>query len=131
MNKLLMALAGLLACSAAAQDDYASLIAREWLEIVDAGYYMQSYQLSDDAFKAVLSAPQWEDALTKIRLPLGEVVWRSEIEQKKLESVPGWPNGEYITIDFNTKFEHTNAIVETITLSKSSGEWLPVGYFIR
>lgn len=131
MKTLVIALTFLFSCFAVAQDDRASSVAREWLEIVDAENYFQSYQLTDDAFKDVLTAPQWEDALNNIRLPFGSVVWRSEIKHKKLDSIPGWPSGEYITIEFNTKLELSNAIIETVTLSRNSGEWRPIGYFIK
>lgn len=132
MKQWVIAVTVLFSCFAVAQDDHASsLVAREWLEIVDAENYFQSYQLTDNAFKDVLTAPQWEDALNNIRLPFGRVVWRSEIKRKEMNSIPGWPRGEYITIEFNTKFEMSNAIIETVTLSRNSGEWRPIGYFIK
>lgn len=115
----------------AAQENDALSVARAWLETVDAGYYNQSYELTDTAFKSELSLSQWNDALDKFRHPLGMVVLRSEIVQEKSERLPGRPDGKYITIQFITKFEHARSAIETITLSQNGGDWRPVGYFIK
>ncbi|WP_284246221.1 DUF4019 domain-containing protein [Thalassotalea insulae] len=34
-------------------------------------------------------------------------------------------------IQFQTEFQNKKSAIETLTLSKSRGNWLPVGYFIK
>nr|WP_254053192.1 DUF4019 domain-containing protein [Shewanella sp. WE21] len=34
-------------------------------------------------------------------------------------------------MQFQTEFEYKKLATETLTLSKTSGQWLPVGYFIK
>lgn len=131
MKKGLVTFTCLVSFFVAAQENDALSVAKAWLETVDAGYYNQSYELTDNAFKSEISVSQWHDALDKFRHPLGMVVLRSEIVQEKSESLPGRPDGKYITIQFITKFEYAGSAIETITLSKDSGDWLPVGYFIK
>jgi len=58
-------------------------------------------------------------------------VSRTELCSKEYTSLPGVQDGEYLIIQFKTDFQNKKSLTETVTLSKSSGEWLPVGYFIK
>lgn len=114
-----------------ANDSAGSIAAKEWLKIVDAGEYVESWQKSDAFFKSQLTQTEWSVALTGVRTPLGQVRSRSELGAKEYSSLPGVPDGEYLVIQFQTEFQNKTSATETLTLSKSSGDWLPVGYFIK
>jgi hypothetical protein len=114
-----------------ANDSAGSIAAKEWLKIVDAGEYVESWQKSDAFLKSQLTQTESSAALTGVRTPLGQVRSRSELGAKEYSSLPGVPDGEYLVIQFQTEFQNKTSATETLTLSKSSGDWLPVGYFIK
>jgi hypothetical protein len=114
-----------------ANDSAGSIAAKEWLKIVDVGEYVESWQKSDAFFKSQLTQTESSAALTGVRTPLGQVRSRSELGAKEYSSLPGVPDGEYLVIQFQTEFQNKTSATETLTLSKSSGDWLPVGYFIK
>lgn len=93
--------------------------------------YGESWQKADSFFKSQLSKKQWNSALKGIRTPLGKVISRTELSAKEYSSLPGVPDGEYLVIQFQTDFQNKKASTEILTLSKSSGQWLTVGYFIK
>jgi hypothetical protein len=114
-----------------ANDSAGSIAAKEWLKIVDAGEYVESWQKSDAFLKSQLTQTESSAALAGVRTPLGQVRSRSELGAKEYSSLPGVPDGEYLVIQFQTEFQNKTSATETLTLSKSSGDWLPVGYFIK
>jgi len=131
MKKLILILSLCVSSFVWANDSSGSIAAKEWLNIIDAGEYGESWQKADSLFKSQLSQKKWYSALKGIRTPLGEVTSRSELNAKEYTSLPGVPDGEYLVIQFKTEFQNKKSSTETLTLSKNSGQWLPVGYFIK
>ena len=131
MEKLRLILSMLASSFIWSNESAGSIAAKEWLKIVDVGEYVESWQKSDAFFKSQLTQIEWSVALTGVRTPLGQVKSRSELGAKEYSSLPGVPDGEYLVIQFQTKFQNKKSATETLTLSKSSGDWLPVGYFIK
>ena len=55
----------------------------------------------------------------------GKVLQRNVKTKVYKTSVPGAPDGEYVVIQFQTKFEHKASAIETVTPSKEKdGSWL-------
>jgi hypothetical protein len=131
MKKLILLLSLCLTFIVWADDRTATTVANEWLKIVDAGNYSESWQKSDSFFQSQLSEQKWSGALKSVRTPLGDVNSRTKVAAKEYTSLPGVPDGMYTVIQFETNFENKESATETLTLSKSSGAWLPVGYFIN
>jgi len=131
MKKLILILSLCVSSFVWANESTGSIAAKEWLNIIDAGEYAKSWQKADSFFKSQLSQKKWDNALEGIRTPLGKVTSRSELSTKEYSSLPGVPDGEYLVIQFQTEFQNKKSSTETLTLSKSSGQWLPVGYFIK
>ncbi len=131
MKKLILILSLCLSSFVWANESSGSIAAKEWLNIIDAGKYAESWQKADSFFKSQLSQKKWNNALKDIRTPLGKVTSRSELSAKEYSSLPGVPSGEYLVIQFQTEFQNKKSFTETLTLSKNSGQWLPVGYFIK
>jgi hypothetical protein len=131
MKKLILILSLCISSFVWAHESSGSIAAKEWLQIVDAGKYIESWQKSDSLFQSQLSQNKWDSALKGVRTPLGKVKSRSELGAKEYASLPGVPKGEYLVIQFQTEFQNKTSATETLTLSKSSGQWLPVGYFIK
>ena len=116
---------------ALAADDEQVQSAYSWLEMIDAGKYEESWNLSGSFFKGELSRDQWLHALTKARKPLGNLRSREVRSVTETGSLPGAPDGEYVIFIFTSSFEGQDSATETLTLTKENGEWRLVGYFIR
>lgn len=131
MKNLLLILSLIMSSVVWANPAPGSSASKEWLKIIDAGKYGESWQKADSFFKSQLSQKKWDSTLKGIRTPLGKVTSRIELSAKEYSSLPGVPDGEYLVIQFQTDFQNKKASTEILTLSKNSGKWLTVGYFIQ
>jgi predicted SnoaL-like aldol condensation-catalyzing enzyme len=52
---------------------------------------------------------------------------RTEVASYKV-SMPGAPDGEYVTVRFSTDFEKKKDAQELVTLVYENGTWRPLGY---
>jgi Protein of unknown function (DUF4019) len=118
--------------AAATREQAAQEAAQQWLSLVDAGDYAESWQTASGGFKHAVSQQQWQDALTAVRRPLGDLEKREFKSAEYKTSLPGVPDGEYVVLIFNTVFENKKAAVETLTMQlEKDGTWRSSGYFIR
>jgi hypothetical protein len=130
MKPLILILCLFISCSVWAETTKNMPVAINWLQLIDAGEYTKSWQQADVLFKSQLSKANWKSALNTVRAPLGKVATREQISANAYSSLPGAPQGKYLIVQFKTQFSARLA-VETLTLSKSSGQWRAVGYFIK
>ena len=130
----------MLACAvlpAGAQDEGLDLrpadqAARAWLATVDAGRYGDSWENAAELFKQTIPKLRWETTVQAVREPLGVVVGRKVRAMNYARVLPGAPEGEYVVIQFDTRFENRPLSVETVTpMREKDGSWKVSGYFIR
>jgi len=100
--------------------------ARDWLAIVDAGHWEESWRATSETFRSLNSVQAWTQASEQARVPLGAVVSRADLS---LESVPAPPRGLEM-VKFRTSFANRAAATETVTLVREGGGWRVVGYWI-
>lgn len=113
-------------------DPAAERAALEWLALIDRGETAASWDAAASLFRRAVSAQQWAQSLDAARTPLGPVVARRLKSARAATELPGAPDGEYVVLQFDTKFEHKRAAVETVTpMRDGDGEWRVSGYFIR
>ncbi|NQT93038.1 MAG: DUF4019 domain-containing protein [Lentisphaerae bacterium] len=105
--------------------------AREWLELVDDGLYVESWQDSAAFFRAVVTSGQWVRAMDGTRRPLGGTASRQVRGSRYRTTMPGAPDGEYVIIRFDTAFANKKKSVETVTPMLENGTWRVSGYYIR
>lgn len=106
--------------------------ASEWLSIVDGGNYAGSWDYTSNYFQNSVAKNKWNDALTAIRKPLGEVLSRNVASIKYATELPGAPDGEYVVIQYETSFKNKAFAVETVTpMLNEDGTWRVSGYFIK
>lgn len=105
--------------------------ANSWLALLDGEDYLSSWQQCDEIAKEKVTAQQWEKAVSQVRQQMGKVQSRSLSSIQLSSTLPGLPNGSYALLTFNTQFENKSLSIETIPMSKASGNWKPIGYFIR
>jgi hypothetical protein len=128
-----MAMSGFQQSKASESDEAAAeKAALSWLSLVDESKYPQSWTEAASYFKSAIKKSQWEAQVKAAREPMGKIVSRAVKSKKYATSLPGAPDGEYVVIQFETKFANKSAAVETITPQKDKdGQWRVSGYFIR
>ncbi len=106
--------------------------ALEWLQLVDAGNYAQSWSTASALFRQQVSEAQWQSAAMGVRAPLGAVKSRRVMSADFMTVLPGAPAGQYVVVRFDSSFEHRSSAVETVTPMKDSdGKWRVSGYYIK
>ncbi|MEH3041387.1 MAG: DUF4019 domain-containing protein [Sphingomonas paucimobilis] len=101
--------------------------ARQFLELVDAGRWRDSYARFGAEFRKLNSEQVWSDVSQRVRPPLGAVVSRTPIGQ---ETIPVPPAGVEM-LKFRTRFATGGEKVETVTLNQEGGDWKVVGVTIE
>jgi hypothetical protein len=118
--------------AAEAREDAAQAAAESWLALVDGGKCQESWKEAAELFKHAVTAEQWEQAVSAVRGPLGEVVSRKVKSRKHAHELPGAPDGEYVVIQFETRFEKKASAIETVTpMLDPDGTWRVSGYFVK
>jgi hypothetical protein len=106
--------------------------AAAWLALVDAGKYGESWQEAASLFRASVTREQWEGAVQAARGPLGALRSRKLKSATARKSLPGAPDGEYLVIQYQTRFEGKAAAVETVTpMREKNGSWRVSGYYVK
>ncbi len=106
--------------------------AKAWLALTDMGKYAASWETAAALFKASVSKSAWEDAVRPVRSPLGALISRNLKSATFTRNLPGAPDGKYVVIQYETRFENKAAATETITpMHEKDGSWRVSGYFIK
>ena len=106
--------------------------AQEWLAVVDAGKYPESWATMAEGFKKDVSKRKWKNAIAEIRQPLGRLVSRKFKSAAYSEELPGAPEGEYVVVQFDTSFEHKPVATEKVTLILGQDLiWRVSGYAVK
>ena len=129
---VLSALTTGLTLGAAKPEDEAQKAAEQWLALIDAGKFADSWETTAAYFKKAVSKEKWQSALGAFRQPLGDRVARKLKSAKYAKSLPGAPDGEYVVLQFETSFANKKEAVETVTpMLDPDGQWRVSGYFIK
>lgn len=115
------------ATAAPAARSAATQAARQWLELVDAGNWGESWAATAQSFRSLNSVESWQTASESARVPLGRVLSRSIASE---ESIPAPPRGLQL-VRFRTDFANKAGATETLSLDREGGSWRVVGYFIE
>jgi Protein of unknown function (DUF4019) len=113
-------------------EEAAQKSAEQWLALVDAGNFAESWKTAAGYFQTAISQDKWEQTITAVRGPLGDVVTRKLKSTHYAQSLPDAPAGEYVVLQFDTSFANKKDTVETITPKLDpDGKWKVSGYFIK
>lgn len=113
-------------------EQLAAQSADAWLVLVDSGKYADSWRAASQFFKDHVTRDQWESMLGASRDPLGKMVSRKLKSATYTTAMPGAPDGEYVVIQYDSRFEHKQSAVETVTpMLDKDGKWRVSGYFIK
>jgi tRNA A-37 threonylcarbamoyl transferase component Bud32 len=97
----------------------------EWLALLDAGHYAQSWKLTAPAFQHPTTEAEWIGRMQQTREPLGKV------RSRRLKSAQFTASETRFGATYETNFEGGCA-AETVTYAKqANGQWQPMGYGIQ
>lgn len=108
----------------------ARLAAEQWLAVLDSGDYGKAWDGSARRFRENVTRQQWVDSLPKTRGALGAMKSRRAETASYKSSLPGMPDGDYVTVGFSTSFDKKDDAREMVTLVFEDGAWRPLGYGI-
>jgi Protein of unknown function (DUF4019) len=130
---LLVCLVSVLPNLAQAQDKVqAQKAAEEWLSLVDAGKYGESWDSASQAFKAAVSRSDWIKQVTAARRPLGKLVSRKRTKADLIKNPPNSTPGDYVGIQYRSSFQNLSSAVETVVpMLDPDGKWRVSGYVVR
>jgi hypothetical protein len=102
-----------------------------WLAVVDAGKYGESWQTAAEYFRDNITQSRWETLLADARGKLGHVQARKATSVQYARDLPKAPPGEYVMIQYTTRFEN-GLHTETVTpMKEKDGSWKVSGYQIK
>jgi hypothetical protein len=105
-----------------------ALAAQGWLVLLDRKDWGRAWETTGSVFRSKVPLGTWMDAIPKVRDPLGAMVERKQIETAFKTTLQGQPDGEYVTVVFQTKFTNRE-VAEVLTLvHEPDGKWRVTGY---
>lgn len=106
--------------------------ARSWLGLIDSGKYKESWENSSALFKLKKSESEWIKSITATRRSRGAMSARYIATAASGKSLSGFPDGEYVVLQFYTTFPEKGLAFETVTLAKTQNEtWQVAEYSVK
>jgi hypothetical protein len=106
-------------------------IAEEWLKLVDAENYAQSWKEASSRFRASVTEEKWAAVMGQIRQPLGSVNSREPAGASLALEAPRLPRGEYWIVRFRTSFDGAQANEIVTLIADTDGKWRVITFFLR
>jgi hypothetical protein len=148
-NSCLTAIALALACAAGAQaqtpaapaaaasapananaemENAGTLAAHAWLALLDRNDWGTAWDASAAMFRQSVPLGMWMDKVPPLRQPLGAMLERNAVEAIYKTSLPGRPDGQYVTVRFISKYEKGTMQEIVATVREQDGRWRVIGY---
>jgi hypothetical protein len=106
--------------------------AEAWLQLIDDGKYSESWLEAAQYVRKLVNRQNWQRTFQGARQPLGKLISRKLKSTRYTTSAPGAPDGQYVIIQYDTKFRNKASAVETITpMLDKDGKWRVSGYYVR
>jgi hypothetical protein len=111
---------------------HAQQVAKAWLTEIDGDQYDNTWDHAATLFQQQVTKQQWQIQMIRIRGLLGAVEKRKLIAAELRHNLPGAPDGQYVVLKYESKFEHKMRGLEVVTPMKDAdGKWRVAGYIIR
>lgn len=113
------------------QTEATTAAATEFLQMVDAGRYADSWHIADPFLQKKIPLPDWKAKLKKIHETFGPVIERSLDAVNFTAPAKELPESKFIMLEYETRFKlkEMNEVI-TLVLGKDN-RWRVVGYFIQ
>jgi hypothetical protein len=122
----------------AAPNQYAELekagetAAHGWLLLLDRKDWGTAWDGASQVFRQAVPLPAWMDNIPKLREPFGAFIERKPVEVAYKKTLPGRPDGEYVTVQFASRFAKKDDVQEIVTTVRDTdGRWRVTGYTAR
>lgn len=100
-----------------------------WMALWDTGKYDQSYELLAQLTRDKIDKRKWFVYWSAVRKPLGALKSRKLKEVTLIKSLPGSPDQEGATLQYESSFETKNSVLETFGMVKEKdGTWRVANY---
>lgn len=109
----------------------AKVAAMAFLQLVDSEKYAESWELSADLMKEKVPRQEWVEKLTKARALSGALIKRTEKDASYSTSAQDSPEGEYIALTYDSKYQRAASVSEHVTVMLEGDRWRVAGYFIQ
>jgi hypothetical protein len=104
----------------------------QWLALIDTGQHPESWDHAAELFRSSISKSEWEKTIISVRDIFGAVKQRKLKASTYTKTLPGAPDGEYVVLQFDTRFENKTQAIETVTpMREKDGSWKVSGYYIK
>ena len=112
-------------------EERATAAARSWLDLLDAGRFLTSFDETAPLVKDALTREEWDQAIQAVRAPLGRCLSRTLRSRTLVKSMAQGPEGRFAVIRFETDFAGGPGTVETIVPTLGGdGRWRVAAYFV-
>ena len=113
------------------KEEKATAVAMEFLQLIDAEKYDESWQSAAVLMRDQVSQKDWIEKLTKARVLSGALIERKLENSSYSTSAKDSPEGEYIALTFASKYQLAESVSEYVTVMLEKGHWRVAGYFIQ
>ena len=104
------------------------LAAQGWLALLDRQDWGTAWDASSAVFRQTVPLGSWMEAIPKVRQPFGALVERLPPEAVYKTSLPGRPDGQYVTVMFLTQYKNQQVQEIITTVREGDGRWRVTGY---
>lgn len=113
----------------AAKENAGQAAATGWLTLLDRRDWGSAWEHSSTVFRKNVPLASWMDAIPKVREPLGALVERQPVGVVYKTTLPGHPDGDYVSVFFASKYDKKAEVKETVTtVREPDGKWRVTGY---
>lgn len=114
------------------QIDESQQATSQWLQLVDAGKYGESWDTGAKSFQFTIKRDEWIKAEEKLRKPLGATNSRKILDIRWAKDPKNLPAGNYMVFVFDTSFQNREKARELVTLQEGSdGIWRVLTYHVQ
>jgi hypothetical protein len=110
--------------------DNAMATANGWLAQADADQSDAMWQDSDAALQKSFSKNAWKKYLTGLHRQWGALKGRQWLQVAHISDPAGLPPGDYLNVIYSATYANA-PMLETVSLMRHGGNWIPVGYTLR
>ena len=131
----MMMLLGLTGCTdkkISQAEEAATMVAENWIMMVDKGQFEKCWETSSAFFKNSVPQDKWLKTMQELREPMGNNISRKVSSTGYYTKLYGAPEGEYVVIKIEAGFENKASSKEMITLVlEEDGKWRVAGYYLK
>ena len=111
------------------KENEGKLAATGWLGLLDRRDWGTAWERSGALFRKNVPLGTWMDNIPNVRAPFGTLQQREVVSAVYKTTMPGHPDGEYVTVSFVSKFDKKAEVRELVTtVRESDGRWRVTGY---